>query len=95
MKIWDKLAFASFSFYLLIVIKMFSIIQKYLYDKENLTYVLDYLIDYKEKNNKKFNIDKAKNYLINLYIKKQNNELTKTKINDKINKLLYYITYDF
>lgn len=74
---------------------MFSIIQKYLYDKENLTYVLDYLIDYKEKNNKKFNIDKAKNYLINLYMKKQNNELTKTKINDKINKLLYYITYDF
>ena len=74
---------------------MFSIIQKYLYNKENLTYVLDYLIDYKEKNNKKFNIDKAKNYLINLYIKKQNNELTKTKINDKINKLLYYITYDF
>ena len=74
---------------------MFGIIQKYLYDKENLTYVLDYLIDYKEKNNKKFNIDKAKNYLINLYMKKQNNELTKTKINDKINKLLYYITYDF
>lgn len=74
---------------------MFSIIQKYLYDKENLTYVLDYLIDYKEKNNKKFNIDKAKNYLINLYMKKQNNELTKIKINDKINKLLYYITYDF
>lgn len=74
---------------------MFSIIQKYLYDKENLSYVLDYLIDYKEKNNKKFNIDKVKNYLINLYIKKQNNELTKTKINDKINKLLYYITYDF
>jgi hypothetical protein len=74
---------------------MFSIIQKYLYDKENLSYVLDYLIDYKEKNNKKFNIDKAKNYLINLYMKKQNNELTKTKINDKINKLLYYITYDF
>lgn len=74
---------------------MFSIIQKYLYDKENLTYVLDYLINYKEKNNKKFNIDKVKNYLINLYIKKQNNELTKTKINDKINKLLYYITYDF
>lgn len=74
---------------------MFSIIQKYLYDKENLTYVLDYLIDYKEKNNKKFNIDKVKNYLINLYMKKQNNELTKTKINDKINKLLYYITYDF
>ena len=74
---------------------MFSIIQKYLYDKENLTYFLDYLIDYKEKNNKKFNIDKVKNYLINLYIKKQNNELTKTKIDDKINKLLYYITYDF
>lgn len=74
---------------------MFSIIQKYLYDKENLTYVLDYLIDYKEKNNKKFDIDKAKNYLINLYMKKQNNELTKQKINDKINKLLYYITYDF
>lgn len=74
---------------------MFGIIQKYLYDKENLSYVLDYLIDYKEKNNKKFNIDKAKNYLINLYIKKQNNELTKTKINDKINKLLYYVTYDF
>ena len=74
---------------------MFSIIQKYLYDKENLTYVLDYLIDYKEKNNKKFNIDKAKNYLINLYIKKQNDKLTKAKINDKINKLLYYITYDF
>lgn len=74
---------------------MFSIIQKYLYDKENLSYVLDYLIDYKEKNNKKFDIDKAKNYLINLYLKKQNDELTKTKINDKINKLLYYITYDF
>ena len=74
---------------------MFWIIQKYLYDKENLTYVLDYLIDYKEKNNKKFNIDKVKNYLINLYMKKQNNELTKTKINDKINKLLYYVTYDF
>lgn len=74
---------------------MFGIIQKYLYDKENLSYVLDYLIDYKEKNNKKFNIDKVKNYLINLYMKKQNNELTKTKINDKINKLLYYITYDF
>lgn len=74
---------------------MFGIIQKYLYDKENLTYVLNYLIDYKEKNNKKFNFDKAKNYLINLYMKKQNNELTKTKINDKINKLLYYITYDF
>ena len=74
---------------------MFGIIQKYLYDKESLTYVLDYLIDYKEKNNKKFNIDKAKNYLINLYMKKQNNELTKTKINDKINKLLYYIHYDF
>ena len=74
---------------------MFSIIQKYLYDKENLTFVLDYLIDYKEKNSKKFNIDKVKNYLINLYIKKQNNELTKTKINDKINKLLYYITYNF
>lgn len=74
---------------------MFGIIQKYLYDKENLTYVLDYLIDYKEKNNKKFNIDKAKNYLINLYMKKQNNELTKQKINDKINKLLYYIHYDF
>lgn len=74
---------------------MFSIIQKYIYDKENLTFVLDYLIDYKEKNNKKFNIDKVKNYLINLYIKKQNNELTKIKINDKINKLLYYITYDF
>jgi len=74
---------------------MFWIIQKYLYDKENLTYVLDYLIDYKEKNNKKFNIDKVKNYLINLYMKKQNNELTKTKINDKINKLLYYIQYDF
>ena len=74
---------------------MFGIIQKYLYDKENLSYVLDYLIDYKEKNNKKFNIDKVKNYLINLYMKKQNNELTKQKINDKINKLLYYITYDF
>lgn len=74
---------------------MFWIIQKYLYDKESLSYVLDYLIDYKEKNNKKFNIDKVKNYLINLYMKKQNNELTKTKINDKINKLLYYITYDF
>lgn len=74
---------------------MFWIIQKYLYDKENLSYVLDYLIDYKEKNNKKFNIDKVKNYLINLYMKKQNNELTKTKINDKINKLLYYIQYDF
>lgn len=74
---------------------MFGIIQKYLYDKESLSYVLDYLIDYKEKNNKKFNIDKVKNYLINLYMKKQNNELTKTKINDKINKLLYYITYDF
>lgn len=74
---------------------MFWIIQKYIYWKENLSYVLDYLIDYKEKNNKKFDIDKVKNYLINLYIKKQNNELTKTKINDKINKLLYYITYDF
>lgn len=74
---------------------MFGIIQKYLYDKENLTFVLDYLIDYKEKNNKKFNIDKVKNYLINLYMKKQNNELTKQKINDKINKLLYYVTYDF
>ena len=74
---------------------MFWIIQKYLYDKESLSYVLDYLIDYKEKNNKKFNIDKVKNYLINLDMKKQNNELTKTKINDKINKLLYYITYDF
>jgi DNA polymerase II large subunit len=74
---------------------MFGIIQKYLYDKENLSYVLDYLIDYKEKNNKKFNIDKVKNYLINLYMKKQNNELTKQKINDKINKLLYYIHYDF
>lgn len=74
---------------------MFGIIQKYLYDKENLSYVLDYLIDYKEKNNKKFNIDKVKNYLINLYMKKQNNELTKQKINDKINKLLYYITYEF
>lgn len=74
---------------------MFSIIQKYLYDKENLSYVLNYLIDYKEKNNKKFDIDKAKNYLINLYLKKQNDNLTKTKINDKINKLLYYITYDF
>ena len=74
---------------------MFGIIQKYIYWKENLSYVLDYLIDYKEKNNKKFNIDKVKNYLINLYIKKQNNELTKQKINDKINKLLYYIHYDF
>ena len=74
---------------------MFWIIQKYLYDKENLSYILDYLIDYKEKNNKKFNIDKVKNYLINLYMKKQNNELTKQKINDKINKLLYYITYNF
>jgi len=74
---------------------MFWIIQKYLYDKENLSFVLDYLIDYKEKNNKKFNIDKAKNFLINLYMKKQNKELTKTKINDKINKLLYYIQYDF
>lgn len=74
---------------------MFGIIQKYLYDKENLSFVLDYLIDYKEKNNKKFNIDKVKNYLINLYMKKQNKELTKTKINDKINKLLYYIQYDF
>lgn len=74
---------------------MFGIIQKYIYWKENLSYVLDYLIDYKEKNNKKFNIDKVKNYLINLYMKKQNNELTKQKINDKINKLLYYITYEF
>jgi DNA polymerase II large subunit len=74
---------------------MFGIIQKYIYWKENLSYVLDYLIDYKEKNNKKFNIDKVKNYLINLYMKKQNNELTKQKINDKINKLLYYVTYDF
>lgn len=74
---------------------MFGIIQKYIYWKENLSYVLDYLIDYKEKNNKKFNIDKVKNYLINLYMKKQNNELTKQKINDKINKLLYYIHYDF
>ena len=74
---------------------MFSMIIWYIYDKTTLSYVLDYLIDYKEKNNKKFNIDKVKNYLINLYIKKQNNELTKTKINDKINKLLYYITYDF
>ena len=74
---------------------MFSIIIWYIYDKNTLSYVLDYLIDYKEKNNKKFDIDKVKNYLINLYIKKQNNELTKTKINDKINKLLYYVTYDF
>lgn len=74
---------------------MFSMIIWYIYDKNTLSYVLDYLIDYKEKNNKKFDIDKAKNYLINLYIKKQNNELTKTKINDKINKLLYYVTYDF
>jgi len=74
---------------------MFSIIIWYIYDKNTLSYVLDYLIDYKEKHNKKFDIDKVKNYLINLYIKKQNNELTKTKINDKINKLLYYITYDF
>ena len=74
---------------------MFSIIIWYIYDKNTLSYVLDYLIDYKEKNNKKFNIDKVKNYLINLYIKKQNNELTKQKINDKINKLLYYIHYDF
>lgn len=74
---------------------MFSMIIWYIYDKTTLSYVLDYLIDYKEKNNKKFDIDKVKNYLINLYIKKQNNELTKTKINDKINKLLYYVTYDF
>lgn len=74
---------------------MFSMIIWYIYDKNTLSYVLDYLIDYKEKNNKKFDIDKVKNYLINLYIKKQNNELTKTKINDKINKLLYYVTYDF
>lgn len=74
---------------------MFSMIIWYIYDKTTLSCVLDYLIDYKEKNNKKFDIDKVKNYLINLYIKKQNNELTKTKINDKINKLLYYVTYDF
>ena len=74
---------------------MFSMIIWYIYNKTTLSYVLDYLIDYKEKNNKKFDIDKVKNYLINLYIKKQNNELTKTKINDKINKLLYYVTYDF
>jgi len=74
---------------------MFSMIIWYIYDKTTLSYVLDYLIDYKEKNNKKFDIDKVKNYLINLYIKKHNNELTKTKINDKINKLLYYVTYDF
>ena len=74
---------------------MFSMIIWYIYDRTTLSYVLDYLIDYKEKNNKKFDIDKVKNYLINLYIKKQNNELTKTKINDKINKLLYYVTYDF
>lgn len=74
---------------------MFSMIIWYIYDKTTLSYVLDYLIDYKENNNKKFDIDKVKNYLINLYIKKQNNELTKTKINDKINKLLYYVTYDF
>lgn len=74
---------------------MFSMIIWYIYDKTTLSYVLDYLIDYKEKNNKKFDIDKVKNYLINLYIKKQNNELTKQKINDKINKLLYYVTYDF
>lgn len=74
---------------------MFSMIIWYIYDKTTLSYILDYLIDYKEKNNKKFDIDKVKNYLINLYIKKQNNELTKTKINDKINKLLYYVTYDF
>ena len=74
---------------------MFSMIIWYIYDKNTLSYVLDYLIDYKEKNNKQFNIDKVKNYLINLYMKKQNNELTKQKINDKINKLLYYITYDF
>ena len=82
-------------FYILTFIKMFSMIIWYIYDKTTLSYVLDYLIDYKEKNNKKFDIDKVKNYLINLYIKKQNNELTKTKINDKINKLLYYVTYDF
>jgi DNA polymerase II large subunit len=74
---------------------MFSMIIWYIYDKNTLSYVLDYLIDYKEKNNKQFNIDKVKNYLINLYMKKQNNELTKQKINDKINKLLYYVTYDF
>ena len=74
---------------------MFSMIIWYIYDKTTLSYVLDYLIDYKEKNNKQFNIDKVKNYLINLYMKKQNNELTKQKINDKINKLLYYVTYDF
>jgi DNA polymerase II large subunit len=74
---------------------MFSMIIWYIYDKNTLSYVLDYLIDYKEKNNKQFNIDKVKNYLINLYMKKQNNELTKQKINDKINKLLYYIMYDF
>ena len=74
---------------------MFSMIIWYIYDKTTLSYVLDYLIDYKEKNNKQFNIDKVKNYLINLYMKKQNNELTRQKINDKINKLLYYITYDF